>query len=277
MKRGHPLRRIMVVFLLVLVGLYAAVCGLLWARQDAFVFPGAGRGDRGLPAAAAGALVQWVGATEAATRIAVVQPAAGQPVRMVAVYFGGNGEDLFAAATSAVQLARYGAEVVAAEHPGYGASRGRPGVASLLAAAEAVVARARARAQELQVPLVVFGSSLGTFCAMHVAAAGGVDRLVLRAPPSTLAGVAQQHFPWLPVGLLLRHRFDNLAPARRVACPTLVVHGDRDGIVPLVHGQQVAAALPDARLVPVAGGGHNDLDLSPDGSLANELRAFLPR
>lgn len=264
--------------LLVVVGVYAALCGILWVKQDAMVFPGAGRGDRGLPVSATGSVVQWVGPAAQATRIATVRPGAATALRAVAIYFGGNGEDLFATASTAVCLAQHGAEVIAAEHPGYGASRGTPGVASLLAAAEVVAAHARARAKELQLPLVVFGSSLGTFCAVHVAAAGGVERLVLRAPPSTLAAVSQQHFPrWLPVGLLLWHRFDNLEPAPRVRCPVLVLHGDRDTIVPISHGRQVAAALPDARFVAVPGRGHNDLDLSVDGPVSAALREFLPR
>ena len=267
----------MVAFLLVVLGLYVAVCGLMWVKQDALVFPGAGRGDRGLPPAAAPTNVQWVGPAAQSTRIAAVRPAPGVAVRSVAIYFGGNGEDLFASASTAVQLAQYGAEVIAAEHPGYGASRGAPSVSSLLAAAEAVAAHAQARARELQVPLVVFGSSLGTFCAMRVAAAGGVERLVLRAPPSTLAAVSQQHFRWLPVGMLLRHRFDNLEPAPRVRCPVLVLHGDRDTVVPMLHGQMVAAALPNARFVRVPGRDHNDLDLSADGPVAAMLREFLPR
>ena len=174
------------------------------------------------------------------------------------------------------QIARYGGEVVAAEHPGYGASDGPPSVGSLLAAAEAVAAVAVRMARDRGLPLVVFGSSLGTFCAVHVAASLPVDRLVLRAPPTTLAAAAQQHFRWLPVGLLLAHRFDNLTPAPRVQCPALVVHGDRDGIVPLALGQALAAALPNARCFVVAGCGHNDLSLAMEGPAANELRAFLP-
>jgi alpha-beta hydrolase superfamily lysophospholipase len=263
--------------LLVLGGGYVAILALVWLKQDGMVFAGAGFPDRGVPLQEPPAAVRWVGAGADRNRIATVTPRTG-PIA-VAVYFGGHGEDLYAAAFTAGELAGYGLETFAHEHPGYGASPGTPSVASLLAAAERTVDAAAARARELSVPLVVVGSSLGTFCAVHVAArpaaAGAVvDRLVLRAPPTTLAAAAKARFGFLPVDLLLRHRFDNVAPAPRVTCPVLVLHGDRDGIVPQALGRELAALLQHGRFVGVSGAGHNNLYLSVQGQVAAELRAF---
>lgn len=265
-------RRPVLTFLLTAAALYVGVCVLLWWRQDAMVFPGAGRGDRGVPALVPPAVVGWLGQGAERTRIATI--AVPKP-SCVLLYFGGNGEDLFAAVNSAAQLARYGGEAIAAEHPGFGASAGRPGVDSLLAAARRAAAHARTRATNLGVPLVVVGSSLGSFCGVHVAASGGVDRLVLRAPPTSLVAVAKAQFAWLPVSLLLAHHFDNLEPAARVRCPVLVLHGDADTTVPDRFGREVAAALPDARFVSVAGRGHNDLELAPEGPAGAAVREFL--
>ncbi|HYE41402.1 MAG TPA: alpha/beta fold hydrolase, partial [Ramlibacter sp.] len=44
--------------------------------------------------------------------------------------------------------------------------------------------------------------------------------------------------------------------ARRVRCPTLVIHGDSDKIVPFAQAEAIAAAVPGARLLAVGGGGH---------------------
>ncbi len=268
--------------LLVLGGGYVAVTALVWLKQDGMVFAGAGFPDRGVPALPTPVVLRWLGDGGDRVRIATVTPRTA-PIG-VAVYFGGNGEDLYAAAFAAGELAEYGLEAIAHEHPGYGASPGTPSVGSLLAAAERTVDSAAVRAHELGVPLVVVGSSLGTFCAVHVAARGGaapadakravVDRLVLRAPPTTLAAAAKARFGFLPVDLLLRHRFDNVAPAPRVTCPVLVLHGDRDGIVPQALGRELAALLQHGRFVGVSGAGHNNLYLSVQGQVAAELRAF---
>jgi alpha-beta hydrolase superfamily lysophospholipase len=273
----HAIRRLVLALLLVLGGGYVAVTALVWLKQDGMVFAGAGFPDRGVPALPTPVVLRWLGDGGDRVRIATVTPRTA-PIG-VAVYFGGNGEDLYAAAFAAGELAEYGLEAIAHEHPGYGASPGTPSVASLLAAAERTVDAAAARARELSVPLVVVGSSLGTFCAVHVAArpaaAGAVvDRLVLRAPPTTLAAAAKARFGFLPVDLLLRHRFDNVTPAPRVTCPVLVLHGDRDGIVPQALGRELAALLPHGRFVGVPGAGHNNLHLSVQGQVAGELRAF---
>lgn len=283
----NAIRRLVLALLLVLGGGYVAITALVWLKQDGMVFAGAGFPDRGVPLLPTPVVVRWLGDGGERTRIATVTPRTA-PIA-VAVYFGGNGEDLYAAAFAAGELADYGLEAIAHEHPGYGASPGTPSVGSLLAAAERTVDAAAVRARELGVPLVVVGSSLGTFCAVHVAARGGsaaagvpaahaapavVDRLVLRAPPTTLAAAAKARFGFLPVDLLLRHRFDNATPAPRVTCPVLVLHGDRDGIVPQALGRELAALLPHGRFVGVPGAGHNNLHLSVQAPVAAELRAF---
>lgn len=265
-------RRVFTV-LLALGLVYAGICGLLFVMQDRMVFPGAGHGDRGLPPLAVAAQIEWIGPAERRTRAMIVSPE--RPAHVI-VYFGGNGEDLFASAWTVESLARHRGEVIGVEHPGYGASGGTPSQANLLANASDAAAFARARATAAGVPLIIAGSSLGTFCAVHVAAEGGADKLLLRSPPTTLAAAAKKGFWWLPLGLLLRHRFDNLANAERVRCPVLVVHGEADNIVPVAFGQELAAALR-AKFVPVPGCGHNDLDLSPDGPVGREVREFLGR
>jgi uncharacterized protein len=276
MTRNVPRRRaVLTSFLWLLAAVavgYVGVCALLWWLQDGMVFPGAGRGDRGVPATSPPATVAWLAVGESRVRTATVTVPSP---RAVAVYFGGNGEDLCAAVGSAAELAAHGVEALAVEYPGYGASPGRPSVASLFATAEAAAARARARATDLQVPRVVVGSSLGSFCAVHVAAAGGADKLVLRAPPTSLVAVAKPRFWWLPLETLLAHRFDSLALAAKVRCPTLVLHGDADRIVADHYGRELAAAIPGASFVSVPGHGHNDLDLAPAGRVGATLRTFL--
>jgi len=41
-----------------------------------------------------------------------------------------------------------------------------------------------------------------------------------------------------------------------ITAPTLVVHGDRDPLLPLAHGQALRDAIPGAELVVLEGGGH---------------------
>ncbi|MEQ1634417.1 MAG: alpha/beta hydrolase, partial [Planctomycetota bacterium] len=249
---------------------------LLALQQDALVFPGSGRGDRGigfLPRVRAHELQRQPGVP---FRIAIATP--DGVATHVALMFCGNGEDLFSGAHVAFEWTGYGAEAIAVEHPGYGTSEGPPSVEALFGAADIALEFARARADELSLPLVAVGTSLGTFCAMHVAATGKCDRLVLRAPPSSLLAAAKVRFWWLPVSWFLKHRFDNLVLAPQIRCRALVIHGDRDRIVPLEQGRLVQETMAgESELLVVKGGGHSDVSFAPDGENGARVRAFLGR
>jgi pimeloyl-ACP methyl ester carboxylesterase len=206
-------------------------------------------------------------------RVAVLVPAA--PCAVVA-FFVGNGEDLTGAARRAVEVSAHGVAVVTAEYPGYGASEGRPGVASLLRVAEVVAAHAAAMATARGIPFAVGGSSMGTFCALHVAASGHASRCLLLAPPTSMVEAAASRFWWAPVGLLLQHRFDNVAIAPRVQCPVLIVHGDRDRIVPLALGERLLSLLGGAaELAVLPGAGHNGLSVAISSPVGARVGAFL--
>ena len=109
--RRRTLRTVTTLLIAVAV-VYVALCALLWMQQDRMVFPGAGRGDAGIPATSPGAAVQWIGPEGRRTRIATV---AVDAPRAVVVYFGGNGEDLYMTAGTAAGLARYGVEAIGVE------------------------------------------------------------------------------------------------------------------------------------------------------------------
>lgn len=266
------IRRLLLLVATIVVVAYLAILLLLWIGQDRIVFPGAGRGDRPIDVVG----VQSLQLTTAdGLRFRVAERVPPQPAA-VALCFVGNGEDLRSAARQVDELTQHRVAAIAPEYPGYGLSEGAPGVASLLAVADAAADHAAARARELGVPLVLVGTSLGSFCAVHVAAGGRGERLLLRAPPATLVAAARQRFWWLPVGLLLRHRFDSLALADRVKCPVLVLHGDRDAIVPAALGRQLCEAFAGpSEFVLVSGAGHNNLSIGPEGSQGARVGAFL--
>jgi alpha-beta hydrolase superfamily lysophospholipase len=260
-------------WLLSVLALYGLLIVALYWMQDVLVFPGASRGGRvpvaPLPRVTVRALsVPDVGEV----RMAVAEPTS--PPRGVLLHFVGNGEDLRSGSYTAFELSAFGFRAVVPEYPGYGESAGKPGVRSILAMAEAAAAWAADSARTSGVPLLVSGSSLGSFPAMHVTARGGVARLVLRAPLTTLAEIGGARFWFLPVSWILKHGFDNLALAPAVRCPTLVLHGDGDDIVPLRFGTRLSEALGDCRLEVARGFGHNDLPLTADGPFGRLLREF---
>ncbi|MBK8976649.1 MAG: alpha/beta hydrolase [Planctomycetes bacterium] len=276
--RLFPRRPMML--LLGLLGVWLAATVTLWLAQDRLVFVGRGFGTGRPVDRVRGVETLWL--TTAADgpagafrfRAALAQPATP---RGFVVCFGGNGEDLRRGVYEANDWARYGLGALWVEFPGYGDSESEPNEATLLAAARAAAGEARRRAEACGgVPVAAAGNSLGTFCAVALAADGLADRIVLRAPPSSIADVGQSRFPLLPVRWLLRHPLDSAALARRVRVPVLVLHGDADRVVPLRFGRRLADAFAGpAELVVVPGAGHDDLGIDAGGPLGERLRAFL--
>jgi hypothetical protein len=80
--------------------------------------------------------------------------------------------------------------------------------------------------------------------------------------------------PWLPVRLILRSRFDNLAKIPAITCPIFIAHGTRDNIVPPAMAGELAAATR-AKVVPymVEGAGHNDVFDAGGDALWAAMRA----
>jgi pimeloyl-ACP methyl ester carboxylesterase len=95
--------------------------------------------------------------------------------------------------------------------------------------------------------------------------------VVLVSPFTSLPAVAGVHYPFVPARWLLRDRLDSLGRAPRVPVPVLILHGDQDELVPYTLGEALARALPDARLVPLVGGGHNDLWARFEGPMLDEI------
>jgi hypothetical protein len=119
------------------------------------------------------------------------------------------------------------------------------------------------------------GRSLGSGVAVQLAAARPVERLVLVTPYDSLVNVAREYFRWLPVGLLMRDRYESARRASQVSAPVLVVIAGDDEIIPRKRSDAIAAAFApgQARVVVVPGVGHNTLDLSPKYLMS--VRTFL--
>lgn len=104
--------------------------------------------------------------------------------------------------------------------------------------------------------VVVVGNSIGSRVATEVAAGATVAGLVLVSGFTGLPGVVVPLYPWLPVRMLLRDRFDSRAKIARVNAPILLLHGTADSLIPARHSIALAGAARDTRLALVPGARH---------------------
>jgi len=192
----------------------------------------------------------------------------------VVVHFHGNGEQLADLRHVVTGLRRNGLGVLAVEYPGYGLAGGSPSEESLFAAGREALAYARERLGVPPERLVLQGQSLGSGVAARLASEGQGTALVLVSPFTSMTDLAAHLFPALPLSRLVRDRFDTRAVAPSVRIPVLIVHGDRDDLVPFPMGEELARTFPKARLLRVAGAHHNDLWLEQGEELLSAIATF---
>lgn len=214
-----------------------------------------------------------------------------KPDSPLIVHFHGNAE---VAADYDVEYERFhalGCSLLAVDFRGYGWSKGAAKLTTLATDSEAVVAALPAIRERCGVspdaPALLFGRSIGSVCAVHLAATApaAFSGVVLESAVASILELpmVQQIAAMMPdIAAMVRSLgdpFGNAEKVRGVALPLLVLHGDRDEISPLSQGQQLfdAAGTPAAkkRMVTLRGAGHNDLTLVKGDEYFAALGSFV--
>ena len=142
------------------------------------------------------------------------------------------------------------------EYPGYGARAGSPSRASFDSAASE--AYRLLRAQNPNTPVCVLAESIGSGPACALAGEKTPpDKIVLMVPFDSLASLASEKFPFLPVRLLLRDNWDNVESLRHYTGPVEIFAAADDSIIPIRHAKALAEQVPAAQFHEIPGR-HNE-------------------
>lgn len=189
--------------------------------------PGAAMEEVSLVSADRVRLQGWLVRAEAETELAPIL-----------IYFGGNAEEVSWLVSSAGRYA--GWSLLLMNYRGYGASEGKPGEAALFADALQIYDYAAGRARGGRV--AVMGRSLGSGVAVYLASQRPVAGVILVSPYDSVQSVAEEIYPFLPIGLMLKHRFDSIARAPGIGAPLLCLVASGDRVVPRPHSERLFAA-----------------------------------
>lgn len=208
---------------------------------------------------------------------AVFWPAEDESARRPTVlYFYGNAQCLAYALRQAELLRQCGANVLIADYLGFGLSAGKPSEAGCYATAAALYDHAMGRKDIDHGKLVSAGWSLGAAVAIDLAARKEMAGLITLSGYTSKRDMARFQFPTVSP-MAIEHPFLSKDKIRTIACPTLIIHGRRDTLVPFAMSAELrdAAGGKPVTYLPIDGAGHNDLFLVGGEQIEGAIRGFL--
>ena len=182
----------------------------------------------------------------------------------------GNAEDLGDDRFWLDELHRAGFSVLAYDYDGYGTSEGKPGEQAAYDDEDAAYDYLTITRRVAPDSIIIYGRSVGSGPAVHLAARKPVAGLILQSPFVSAFRVLTR------VPLLPFDKFPNYRDIRKVHCPVLIIHGDSDTVIAPWHGKKLyELANEPKKYVPVPGADHNDLEMVAGRRYMEALLQFI--
>ena len=183
-----------------------------------------------------------------------------QPPKGLILYFHGNRDNLQRWGKYAADFTQHGYEVLMMDYRGYGKSTGQPNEQVLYADAKLVWQWTKHNLPKPPAQLVLYGRSLGTAVASHLATEAKPSLLILETPFDELRGAI---VPWLkPVFSVLpfSYEFPTHQHLAKSDCRIVIFHGTNDMITPMSSALRLKPLLKDAdEFFVIPEGAHGNL------------------
>lgn len=186
----------------------------------------------------------------------------------------GNAGNMSDRLETAQFLLDLGLKVMFFDYRGYGLSDGQPTEENVYADALTAYQWLRDTKHVPPGDIFIFGRSLGGAVAIELALQTESAGLVVESAFSSAADMGKLLYPFMPVKLLIRYRFDSKTRIGRVNCPVLINHSPDDALIPYEMGRTLFELAPaDKRFIDLTGG-HNELGYYDNPLYINGLREF---
>lgn len=241
----------MFTFLLIALVAYAALVAFMYVSQRALLYPGQAFAPPSGP--------EWGEAVAIATPDGETLHglhARADPGRPSVLFFLGNADRVGNYGFLARAFAARGIGLLAISYRGYPGSTGTPSETGLLTDGLAAFDWLAAQGDG---GIVLLGQSLGSGVAVNTAVERPATAVVLISAYLSVQSLAQAHYPFLPVALLIKDPFRSDLRITRVRQPKLFIHGRRDDVIPQSSGEALFRLAPEPKRMLVHEAGHNDI------------------
>ena len=121
--------------------------------------------------------------------------------------------------------------------------------------------------------IVLYGESLGTGVALEIVQNKNFAGIILETPFTSMVAAAQNFYPYIPVSLLLKDRYENEKKVMSTNIPIMVMHGEKDTIVPFSMGKRIFELANDPKYSYFTKYDNHMMDY--DDQFINALKKFL--
>ena len=160
----------------------------------------------------------------------------------------------------------------------YGRSEGKISEKGTYIDARAALAYLHSRKEINQEKIIFFGRSLGSAVAVELALNEKCRALILETPFTSIKEMGKKLYPFLPISHLIRTKYDSLSKIRNIKVPILIMHGDKDKLVPFEHGKRLYDIANEPKeFYTIPGAGHNDTHIVGGDEYYGVIKRFVTK
>ena len=154
------------------------------------------------------------------------------------VFFHGNAGDLSNRIYKLNELDKLNINILLISWRGFSGNEGYPTEKNLYEDAEAAIKWLNKK-KVSNSQIILYGESLGTGVAVEIASKNNFNSIILESPFTSIENSAKIYYPYLPVKLLLKDRYDSINKIKMINSPILIMHGKKDDVVPFSMGKEL--------------------------------------
>ena len=121
--------------------------------------------------------------------------------------------------------------------------------------------------------IILYGESLGTAIAIDLAKENNFAGIILESPFTSMAELAKKYYPYLPINLILKDKFNSIKKIKLIEAPILIMHGKKDKIVPFNMGFRIYEVANNPKFNYFNSNDDHMMDFNKD--MINSLENFI--
>ena len=154
------------------------------------------------------------------------------------LFFHGNAGELSNRIYKLNELNKLDINILLISWRGFSGNEGLPTEDNLYKDAQAAIKWLNRKEVENN-KIILYGESLGTGVAVEIGKKNNFNSIILESPFTSMENAAKIYYPYLPVKLLLKDKYNSISKIKKITTPILIMHGKKDDIVPFSMGKEL--------------------------------------